>query len=166
MKVPGAILAAVCLCFIAVAGFSLAEEKKDRASGPEVKVLSAVDVDEKVNGKAARASTVEVTFEPGASSSPHRHPGPVFGYVIEGEFEFRIEGKPKQTLKAGKWFALSASAGAVMLLLSGCGDTNPDAEPLFDYLRNLVFEKEGRKVLVDLTVKEGDADLYVQIRAQ
>jgi len=35
-------------------------------------------------------STFEVTFEPGAGSSPHRHSGSVFGYVLEGELEFAV----------------------------------------------------------------------------
>ena len=48
-----------------------------------------LDVDEQLNGKSARATTLEVTSEPGAASAPHRHPGPVFGYVLEGELEFQ-----------------------------------------------------------------------------
>lgn len=104
MKKATSIFAAVFVLHTGMAGFSHAQDENDRTSGPLVKLLSAVDVDEKVNGEAARASTVEVTFEPGVSGSPHRHPGPVFGYVIEGEFEFKIEGKPKQTLKAGETF--------------------------------------------------------------
>lgn len=71
---------------------------------PTVKVVSAPDVDEKVNGELARASTVEVTFEPHGASMPHRHPGPVYGYVLEGTFEFKVEGKPLRTLSVGDTF--------------------------------------------------------------
>src|SRR4051812_22078146 len=69
-----------------------------------VKVLSRKDIAEKLDGKKAVATTVEVTFEPGQASAPHRHPGPVFGYVIEGEYEWAIDDKPAKTLKAGDTF--------------------------------------------------------------
>jgi quercetin dioxygenase-like cupin family protein len=43
--------------------------------------------------------------EPGASSARHRHPGHhTFGYVIEGTYEFGINGEPPRTLKAGDTF--------------------------------------------------------------
>ena len=42
---------------------------------------------------------------PGASSPPHRHPGHhTFGYVIEGSYEFGINGEPPRALKAGDTF--------------------------------------------------------------
>ena len=66
--------------------------------------LSEKDIAEKLDGKQAKATTVEVTLEPGQSSVPHRHPGPVFGYVIEGTYEFAINGVSARTLKAGDTF--------------------------------------------------------------
>jgi len=42
---------------------------------------------------------------PGASSPPHRHPGHhTFGYVIEGTYEFALNGEPPRLLKAGDVF--------------------------------------------------------------
>src|SRR5688500_12740697 len=76
----------------------------DHKDGPKVKVLSQKDVTEKVDGKKARATTVEVTLEPGQASAPHRHPGPVFGYVIEGEYEWAIDDNKARILKAGDTF--------------------------------------------------------------
>src|SRR3954452_16625187 len=35
---------------------------------------------------------------------PHRHPGAVFGHVLEGEFEAQLEGQPLRKLKAGDTF--------------------------------------------------------------
>jgi len=46
----------------------------------------------------------EVTFGPGAESSPHRHPGPVFGYVLEGELSTQVEGGQPATFKTGEVF--------------------------------------------------------------
>ncbi len=71
---------------------------------PAVKVLSRKAVAEKVDGKKAVATTVEVTLAPGQASAPHRHPGPVFGYVIEGEYEWAIDDHAARTLKAGETF--------------------------------------------------------------
>lgn len=73
-------------------------------TGVEVKVLSAVDTSEKLDGKESRVTTLEVTIGPGAGSPPHRHPGPVFGYVLEGEFETQLGDGPVQRLKAGDTF--------------------------------------------------------------
>jgi quercetin dioxygenase-like cupin family protein len=43
--------------------------------------------------------------EPGSSSARHRHPGHhTFGYVLEGTYEFGINGEPSRTLKAGETF--------------------------------------------------------------
>jgi quercetin dioxygenase-like cupin family protein len=63
---------------------TLAHDEKGK---PKVKVVSDREVAETVDGKKSKATSVEVTLEPGESSEPHRHPGPVFGYVLEGEYE-------------------------------------------------------------------------------
>ncbi|MGD8167173.1 cupin domain-containing protein [Herbiconiux sp. P16] len=49
--------------------------------------------------------TVTIELEPGAlGSGPHRHSGPVFGYLIEGELIFELEGEPERVIKAGEAF--------------------------------------------------------------
>ena len=45
---------------------------------------------------------VRVDFAPGAAFPPHSHPGEEIAYVIEGLLEYRFEGKPPVTLKAGE----------------------------------------------------------------
>jgi quercetin dioxygenase-like cupin family protein len=54
---------------------------------------------------------VRVDFAPGVAFPPHSHPGEEIAYVIEGELEYRLEGKPPVTLKAGE--VLFIPAGAV-----------------------------------------------------
>jgi len=44
---------------------------------------------------------VRIDFEPGAAFGKHSHPGEEVIYVIEGSFEYEVEGKPPVTLKAG-----------------------------------------------------------------
>jgi quercetin dioxygenase-like cupin family protein len=47
---------------------------------------------------------LEVTFEPGQEDSPHHHTGPVFGYVLEGEYEHALDDDPVKKYKAGDTF--------------------------------------------------------------
>jgi quercetin dioxygenase-like cupin family protein len=85
---------------IGVGGMAVAhQDEKDR-----VKTISAWDIGEKLDGKEAKATVVEVTLEPGQAGKPHRHAGPVIGYVLEGEYEWAIDDQPAKTLKAGDTF--------------------------------------------------------------
>ncbi len=49
-------------------------------------------------------TVLTVDYAPGASSEAHRHPGPVFGYVLEGEVQMQIEGESLKTYAAGQAF--------------------------------------------------------------
>ena len=105
----------VLLTFVAgvvVGGGGLVPARLEHGGGkgPAAKAISAVDIDEEVSGKKARATTLEVTFGPGAVSAPHRHPGPVFGYVLEGELEFAVGDGKVRALKAGDTFYEPAMA--------------------------------------------------------
>jgi quercetin dioxygenase-like cupin family protein len=92
---------AVCVS-IGVGGMTLAQH----TGKGEVKStqLSRRDIIEKLDGKDASATMREVTFEPGQKDSPHRHAGPVFGYVLEGEYEHAMDDEPVKTYKAGETF--------------------------------------------------------------
>jgi quercetin dioxygenase-like cupin family protein len=72
--------------------------------GQSVKVLSALEIKEKLDGQEASVTFVEVTIKPGEAGHAHRHPGPVFVYVIEGEYELGIDDKPTKIYKAGETF--------------------------------------------------------------
>jgi quercetin dioxygenase-like cupin family protein len=53
----------------------------------------------------AHAMTVVVEFPPGDPGTPaHRHPGPAFGYVLDGEMVFGLEGEPARVVRAGEAF--------------------------------------------------------------
>jgi quercetin dioxygenase-like cupin family protein len=56
--------------------------------------------------EGAHAMTIAVEFPPGSGGAPpHRHPGgPAFGYVIEGEMLFELEGQPPRVVSAGEGF--------------------------------------------------------------
>ena len=45
---------------------------------------------------------VLVEFAPGVVAPNHSHPGEEMVYVVEGSLEYKLEGKPPVTLKAGE----------------------------------------------------------------
>src|SRR4029077_1870861 len=95
-------LLAIVFGTLAVGGMTLAHHDGHGKEGG--KELPRKDITEKIDGKQAKATTVEVTLGPGQASAPHRHPGPAFGYVLEGEYEWAIDDKPVHKLKAGDTF--------------------------------------------------------------
>lgn len=53
----------------------------------------------------ARGMTIVVEWPPGhPGNPPHRHSGPCFGYVVEGELIFELEGEPERVVRAGEAF--------------------------------------------------------------
>jgi quercetin dioxygenase-like cupin family protein len=55
--------------------------------------------------EGASGMTIYVEWEPGdPGTPPHRHSGPAFGYVLEGEVRFELEGQPERVVKAGETF--------------------------------------------------------------
>jgi len=53
----------------------------------------------------AEVMTNLVKFPPGdPGTPPHRHSGPVFGYMLEGEMRFELEGEPERVIRAGEAF--------------------------------------------------------------
>ncbi|MFI7311658.1 cupin domain-containing protein [Streptomyces hygroscopicus] len=55
--------------------------------------------------EGAEVMTVLVAFPPGdPGTPPHRHAGPAFGYMLEGEMRFELEGEPERVIRAGETF--------------------------------------------------------------
>ena len=98
-------IALAAITAISISGITLAQHTAHTGKG-QVKVvqLSQREIIEKLDGKAASATVVEVTFEPGQVDTPHRHAGPVFGYVLEGQYEHAIDDNPVKLYKAGETF--------------------------------------------------------------
>jgi quercetin dioxygenase-like cupin family protein len=53
---------------------------------------------------------VVVELAPGVTAPAHSHPGEEIIYVIEGLWEYQVEGKPPVTLKAGEVLFIPAGA--------------------------------------------------------
>jgi quercetin dioxygenase-like cupin family protein len=52
------------------------------------------------------AVLVQLTIPPGgtASGPGHRHPGPVLGYIVEGQMRFAIDHQPEKVIPVGGTF--------------------------------------------------------------
>jgi quercetin dioxygenase-like cupin family protein len=91
------VLAIACVTVPAFAVSAIAQQ-------PAIKrtVLRSIDYPA---GYTTVTAIVEVA--PGACSGRHTHPGIDSGYVMQGDFVLKIDGKPEQTLKAGDSFETS-----------------------------------------------------------
>ena len=49
-------------------------------------------------------------FQPGVASGRHTHPGEEISYVLEGQVEVTIDGKPTVVVKPGETFFIPAGA--------------------------------------------------------
>ncbi|NEA30494.1 cupin domain-containing protein [Streptomyces sp. SID13031] len=53
----------------------------------------------------AEVMTAILEYPPGdPGAPPHRHSGPAFGYMLEGEMWFELEGEAPRVIKAGEAF--------------------------------------------------------------
>jgi quercetin dioxygenase-like cupin family protein len=57
-----------------------------------------------MDGARLRVTVLEVTYGPGDSSAPHRHPCPVVGYVTRGAVRMRVAGGAEAVFHAGESF--------------------------------------------------------------
>ena len=91
------ILAIVCVAVPSIMASAIAQQ-------PAIKrtVLRSIDYPA---GYTTVTAIVEIA--PGACSGRHTHPGIDSGYVIQGDFVLKIDGKPDQTLKAGDSYETS-----------------------------------------------------------
>jgi quercetin dioxygenase-like cupin family protein len=121
---------------------------QNRGSG-EVKSiqLSQREIIEKLDGKDARAVWREVTIAPGQKDSAHRHAGPVFGYVLEGEYEHAMDDEPIKTYKAGETFY--EPSGSVHRVAQ-----NPSGKTQTRLLAVIVHPRDAKQV----TIREKDKE--------
>ena len=113
----------------------------DHHKAVKVTQLSQRDIIEKLDGKAASATVAEVAFEPGQTDSPHHHTGPVFGYVLEGEYEHALDDEPVKKYKAGDTFY--EPSGCVHRVTR-----NPSARQKTRLLAVILHPRDSEKVTV------------------
>lgn len=92
---------------VGAAGLALAQhDPKEKAPGKgKFAPVLEQELKDMLNGKQGKIVVLELTSRPGSDSRPHRHPGPVVGYVLEGELEVAVDDGPVKVYKKGEaWF--------------------------------------------------------------
>lgn len=90
---------------LGAAGNTLAQHTGKEKGGNQIKTLLEQELKDKLNDKMGKIVVVELEKAPGSDSQPHRHPGPVVGYVLEGELEVAVDDGPVKVYKKGElWF--------------------------------------------------------------
>ena len=93
----------VSLAAIVLSCAAFADEPKPAAApGRVVKMLMTQKLPELSGSRVTQMLTVE--YAPGAELPSHTHPGPVYGYVLEGSFATEVDGQPLTTYTKGQTF--------------------------------------------------------------
>ncbi|MFI7673485.1 cupin domain-containing protein [Actinophytocola sp. NPDC049390] len=80
-------------------------EQTTRSTAWQTALTTLQDVAPPFIPAGAHGMTVVIEYPPGdPGAPPHRHSGPAFGYVLEGEMLFELEGEPPRVLRAGEAF--------------------------------------------------------------
>jgi len=140
-------VALIVVAAVGIGGMTLAGSDPPVEAKAKVTTLSATDVAEKLDGKDARVTTVEVTLEPGQSSPAHRHPGPVFGYILEGEYEWGLNDQPVKTLKVGDTFY--EPTGSLHRV-----SKNPSARTKTRVLAVLLYPRDAKQIVIPEPAKK------------
>jgi quercetin dioxygenase-like cupin family protein len=67
----------------------------------------------------ARPSPVPPVSRPGVASPKHSHPGAEVAFVLEGTFEYQLEGRSRVTLNAGDSLFIPAGVSHVAKNIGG-----------------------------------------------
>jgi quercetin dioxygenase-like cupin family protein len=130
---PRFLLAGVLVTTLAVAGIaSIAAQ----APPPAVKGRAArIAALPKMDGANLKVHAIEVTYPPGATSTAHRHPCPVVGYMISGTMRMQVSDGPVTDYKPGETFVEMPTDVHRMA-------TNPSADTPAVFLATFVCDKE------------------------
>src|SRR3954447_22278880 len=96
---------------------------------------------------AAGITPTELTWSETYQTLPHRHAGPVFGYVLEGEYEHALNDDPVKTYKAGDTFY--EPSGCVHRVTR-----NPSTKSKARLLAVILHPRDAREVTVPEKVKK------------
>ena len=115
MKFSGWILSVATGAALLSIGAASAEESSPLPKGfsatPVLKSGKTADGDPLVYPQTQKPEVVSVigTLEPKGQTALHRHPVPVFVYILEGQLAVQTEGKERRQYKAGEAFLESVN---------------------------------------------------------
>ena len=128
---------------LGVAGYAAAQHaaRDAQPGGLKQKVLLEQVLPQKLDGEQAKVTVVELERAPGTAGAPHRHPGPVFVYVLDGELEAKVEGGPTRTYRRGEMFYEPARALHAV-------SRNPSKTRPVRFLAFLLTSKEDKQLVI------------------
>jgi len=98
-----------------------------------------------------QVSVIEVSMEPGSYiTPPHRHPGPIFGYVVEGSVLFEMRGHTPTIYRRGDTFY--EPDGCIHLLAN---NPSPSGKAV---LVAVLLGEPGQPILTPLQLQAGTND--------
>lgn len=103
----------VTAALTAFAGLSQAQETQAPAKSWQTGIKRTDLVRRDLDVEGREVIQVRVDFDPGVVSPKHSHPGVEVAYVIEGTFEYELEGQPNVILKAGDSLYIPAGTAHV-----------------------------------------------------
>ena len=89
----------------------------------------------KMDGANLKVHAIQVTYPPGATSTAHRHPCPVVGYMISGTMKMQVSEQPEAVYQAGDTFVEMPTDVHRMA-------TNPSPDTPAVFLVTFVCDKE------------------------
>ena len=93
--------AGALLCLAASGSVAQAQPAASGGSGTARKPLFTHDLPD-LTLKNWSVTAIEVTYQPGQASGPHRHPGLTFACVLDGEVVSKVGDGPEKTYKVGE----------------------------------------------------------------
>lgn len=131
-----------CLALTAFSIVAVSEESPEpEPPQVHVKLLRAEKLDVAKGEQPMTASIIEVIIDPGAESPPHRHPGFLTGYVLEGTYQFAVANEPVQTLQAGETFFEPA-------MILHRVSRNPDAKQRTRLVVTMVHPSDAKRLTI------------------
>jgi quercetin dioxygenase-like cupin family protein len=121
---------------------TLATPRQAIAHAPDEETVSPVMQQTIPEAPAKSILVATVTYAPGQASTPHKHPGSIFAYVVEGSVESQLEGAPSRIYRTGEaWYEppgahhlvsrnASKSMPAKLLVFALTSGHEPIKEPL------------------------------------
>jgi quercetin dioxygenase-like cupin family protein len=126
-------LASALIASLAAAGtVSIAAQAQPAAVKGRAARVAALP---KMDGANLKVHAIEVTYPPGATSTAHRHPCPVVGYMVSGTMRMQVSDQPVAEYKAGDTFVEMPTDVHRMA-------TNPSTDTPAVFLATFVCDKE------------------------
>jgi quercetin dioxygenase-like cupin family protein len=126
---------------LGAAGLAVAQHAVKDGNERKIKTLLEQELKEKLDDKQGKIVVLELEQPPEFASKPHRHPGPVVGYVLDGELEVAVDDVPVKVYKRGEvWFEPARALHRV--------NRNPNKNKPARFLAFMLMTKEDRHLVL------------------